>query len=134
VYACGDVASTWRPWSGDFRGSGHWTSAADGARGVAAAILGAPSLPSQIPYAWSDAFGLRIQQVGGPPPAGAALELAAFEDGFEARFHVDGELRCAVVGNRPRRMLELRRELSRSWSLDLVDTAGHGLATGSQPR
>ena len=131
VYACGDVASAWRPRAGDFRGNGHWTSAADGARAVAAAILGAPALPAQIPYAWSDAFGLRIQQVGGPPPAGAALELDGCAEGFEARFHVDGELRCAVVGNRPRRMLELRRELSRSWSLDLVDTAHRGLATSS---
>jgi 3-phenylpropionate/trans-cinnamate dioxygenase ferredoxin reductase subunit len=116
IYACGDVASSWRPWLAKFQGSGHWTSAADGARAVATAILGAPAPPSQIPFAWSDAFDVRVQHVGGPPPIGATLELDASAGDFEACFRIGGELRCAIVGNRPRRMLELRREITSSWS------------------
>jgi NADPH-dependent 2,4-dienoyl-CoA reductase/sulfur reductase-like enzyme len=134
VFACGDVASVWRPWLGDCRTIGHWTSAAAGARAVAAAILGAPAVPPELPYAWSDAFGIRLQLVGGPAPPGAELALHAWAGGFEGSYRVGGELRCAVVANRPQRMASLRRELGSTWARDFGDTVGYGRATGTAPR
>ena len=86
IFACGDVASAWRPWSGDCRSIGHWTTAAGNAQAVAAAILGTRPPPAQLPYSWSDSFGLRLQQIGGPPPPGAELTLDASPDGFEASY------------------------------------------------
>jgi NADPH-dependent 2,4-dienoyl-CoA reductase/sulfur reductase-like enzyme len=134
VFACGDVASVWRPWVGDCRTIGHWTSAAAGARAVAVAILGAPAVAPELPYAWSDAFGVRLQQVGGAPPPGAELVLETWDGGFEGSYRVGGELRCAVVANRPQRMATLRRELGSTWARDFGDTVGYGRATGTAPR
>ena len=45
VYACGDVASPWRPDLGRHVRREHWTAAAGGGRSVAAAILGRPPGP-----------------------------------------------------------------------------------------
>ena len=134
VFACGDVASVWRPWLGECRAIGHWTSAAVGARAVAAAILGAPAVGPDLPYAWSDAFGLRLQQVGGPPPAEAELVLDTGEDGFEGSYRIGGKLRCAVVANRPQRMASLRRELGPTWATEFGENVGYGRATGTTPR
>jgi NADPH-dependent 2,4-dienoyl-CoA reductase/sulfur reductase-like enzyme len=134
VFACGDVASAWRPWLGECRSIGHWTSAAVGARAAAAAILGAPAVGPDLPYAWSDAFGWRLQQVGGPPPAEAELVLQTCEDGFEASYRIGGELRCAVVANQPQRMASLRRELGPAWAIKFGENVGYGRATGTAPR
>jgi 3-phenylpropionate/trans-cinnamate dioxygenase ferredoxin reductase subunit len=134
MFACGDVASAWRPWLGACRSVGHWTSAAAGAQAVAAAITGAPAPPPEIPYAWSDAFGLRLQQVGGSPPVGAELVLDSCSDGFEASYLIGGELCCAVTGNRPQRAAAARRELAATWMQRLGETADHGLATSTTSR
>jgi hypothetical protein len=104
------------------------------ARAVAAAILGAPAVGPDLPYAWSDAFGLRLQQVGGPPPVGAELVLHAWADGFEASYRIGGELRCAVVANRPQRMASLRRELGRMWAREFGENAECGREKGTSPR
>jgi 3-phenylpropionate/trans-cinnamate dioxygenase ferredoxin reductase subunit len=134
IFACGDVASAWRPWSGDCRSIGHWTTAAGSAQAVAAAILGTRPPPAQIPYSWSDSFGLRLQQIGGPPPPGAELTLDASPDGFEASYRIDGKLQCAVVGNRPQRVASIRRELGETWDRHLDETVDHELATRSVSR
>ena len=134
VFACGDVASAWRPWLGRCLSIGHWTSAAAGAQAVAAAVLGAPPPAHSVPYAWSDAFGLRIQQVGGAPPPGAELVLDTSADDFEASYLVDGEVCCVVTGNRPQRAASARRELAASPRHDFGETADHGLATSTAPR
>jgi NADPH-dependent 2,4-dienoyl-CoA reductase/sulfur reductase-like enzyme len=134
VFACGDVASPWRPWLGDCRSIGHWTSAAVSARAVAAAILGAPAVGPDLPYAWSDAFGWRLQLVGGPPPVGAELVLHAWADGFEGSYRIGGELCCAVVANHPQRMASLRRELGPTWEHKFGENPGYGRETGTSPR
>ena len=63
-YACGDVATWFRPSLGRHVRVEHWTSAAGQARAVASAIAGEPVPYDESPYFWSDQFGLRLQHVG----------------------------------------------------------------------
>lgn len=65
VYAVGDAAEWWHPLAGAHRRVEHWTSTADQARVVAAAITGAPDpVLAEVPYFWSDQYDVKIQALG----------------------------------------------------------------------
>ena len=112
VYACGDVASAWRPSVSRRVRVEHWTSAAGQAASVARAILGREQPYDDLPYFWSDQFGLRLQHVG-HAEEWAAVEIKGDPDSFTARY-LDGEGRplAALLANRPREVAALRRELA----------------------
>ena len=112
VYACGDVASAWRPSVSRRVRVEHWTSAAGQAASVARAILGREQPYDDLPYFWSDQFGLRLQHVG-HAEEWAAVEIEGDSDSFTARY-LDGEGRplAALLANRPREVAALRRELA----------------------
>lgn len=106
VYACGDVAR----WAG--RRTEHWTSASGQGVAVARAIAGRPEPFADLPYFWSDQFGLRLQMVGHADHF-AAVELDGDERSFCARFlGVDGRPLAALLANRPAEVAALRRELA----------------------
>ena len=112
VYACGDVATAWRPWLGASLRVGHWTGAAGQGASVACAILGVEAPHEDLPYFWSDQFGLRLQHVG---HAGhwAHVDLEGDAESFRARYlDPDGRPLAALVANRPREVGPLRRELA----------------------
>ena len=111
VYACGDVALSWRPSLGRHVRIEHWTNAAGQGASVARAILGDPKAFDELPYVWSDQFGLRLQLVGRPEP-GDRVELEGDPESFAARYLApDGRLRAALLANRPQEAATLRREL-----------------------
>ena len=60
----GDVAAQWRPSLGRRARVEHWTSAVGQGAAVAHAIAGADRPYDDVPYFWSDQFGLRLQHVG----------------------------------------------------------------------
>lgn len=108
VYACGDVAL--------FRGDRveHWTSASGQAAAVASAILGAPEPYREIPYFWSDQFGLRLQMVG-TSRGRAQIELEGDPSCFSARYlGPAGETLGVLLANRPSQVAVARRELARA--------------------
>ena len=111
VFACGDVASAWRPSMGAHVRVEHWTSAAGQAAAAAHAILGRTRPYDDLPYFWSDQFGLRLQHVG-HPHGWETTELEGDEGSFCVRFH-DAQRRLlgALVANRPREVGALRREV-----------------------
>jgi 3-phenylpropionate/trans-cinnamate dioxygenase ferredoxin reductase subunit len=112
IYACGDVASWWRPSLGRHVRVEHWTSAAGQARAVAAAIVGDEQPYDEQPYFWSDQFGLRIQHVGSAGKWHQVL-LDGADDAFTARYvDRDGRLLAALTANRPAEIGGLRRELA----------------------
>ena len=112
VYACGDVARAWRPSLGAHLRVEHWTSAAGQAAAVAHAIMGDERPYDELPYFWSDQFGLRLQHVG-HAEAPAAIEIDGGADEFTARYlDEDGRLLAALAANRPREIGALRRELA----------------------
>ena len=112
IYACGDVASWFRPSSGKRLRAEHWTSAAGQAKAVAASIVGSPEPYDDAPYFWSDQFGLRLQHVG-HADEWYAVVLEGDEDAFTARYvDRDGRLLAALAANRARAVPALRRELA----------------------
>ena len=112
VYACGDVAAAWRPSLGTRLRVEHWTSAAGQAAAVAHAILGRERPYDELPYFWSDQFGLRLQHVG-HAHAWAAVELEGDESSWAARYlDEEGRPLAGLLVNRPREVGLLRRELA----------------------
>ena len=112
IYACGDVASWWRPSLQKRLRVEHWTSAAGQARAVAAAITGAGEPYDEPPYFWSDQFGLRLQYVG-HADGWYTVALDGDEDSFTARYlDREGRLLAALAVNRARAVPALRRELA----------------------
>ena len=112
VFACGDVASAWRPSVGRRVRVEHWTSAAGQAAAVAHAILGNKRPYDDLPYFWSDQFGLRLQHVGHAEDWDA-VELDGAPDSFTARYlDLAGRPLAALAVNRPRDVGALRRELA----------------------
>jgi NADPH-dependent 2,4-dienoyl-CoA reductase/sulfur reductase-like enzyme len=112
VYACGDVASSWRPALGAHLRVEHWTSAAGQAQAVAHAILGRERPYDELPYFWSDQFGLRLQHVGHAHEP-TATEIDRDGDGFTVRYRdPDERLVAALTANRPREVGALRKELA----------------------
>jgi 3-phenylpropionate/trans-cinnamate dioxygenase ferredoxin reductase subunit len=113
VYACGDVASAWRPSLGGQVRVEHWTSASGQAAAVARAVLGHEAAHDDVPFFWSDQFGLRLQHVG-HATSWARIELEGGREDFTARYlGVDGRLLAALVVNRPASVAGLRHELRR---------------------
>lgn len=111
VYACGDVASSWRPSLRQRVRVEHWTNAAGQAAAVARTILGQESVHDDVPFFWSDQFGLRIQHVGFASEW-ARVEIEEGTDAFSARYlDRDGRLLAALAANRPGDIAALRREL-----------------------
>jgi len=112
VYACGDVASAWRPSVGRRVRVEHWTSAAGQAASVAHAILGRERPYDDLPYFWSDQFGLRLQHVG-HAEEWDTVSLDGDEQSFVARYlDPAGRPLAALAVNRPREVGTLRRELA----------------------
>ncbi len=112
VYACGDVAQSWRPSLSAHLRVEHWTSAAGQAAAVAHAILGSDRPYDEVPYFWSDQFGLRLQHVG-HAEAPAAIEIDGDGDSFTAHYRdADGRLLAALAANNPGAIGALRRELA----------------------
>jgi 3-phenylpropionate/trans-cinnamate dioxygenase ferredoxin reductase subunit len=112
IYACGDVASSWRPSLGRRLRMEHWTNAASQAAAVARTILGEESVHDDVPFFWSDQFGLRLQYVGFASEW-ASIEVEDDGDTFSVRY-LDQEERllAALVANRPNEIAALRRELA----------------------
>jgi 3-phenylpropionate/trans-cinnamate dioxygenase ferredoxin reductase subunit len=112
VYACGDVASWWRPSAGRHVRVEHWTSAAGQARAVASALSGVDKPYDDTPYFWSDQFGLRLQHVG-HAETWDHVELDGGEAAFTARYtNLDGRVVSALAANRSTELAGLRRELA----------------------
>jgi 3-phenylpropionate/trans-cinnamate dioxygenase ferredoxin reductase component len=114
IYACGDVASSWRPSLGRRLRVEHWTNAAGQAAAVARTILGEESVHDDVPFFWSDQFGLRLQYVGFASEW-ERVEIEGLDDSFSVRY-LDGKgrLLAALAANRPAEIAALRRELAAS--------------------
>jgi 3-phenylpropionate/trans-cinnamate dioxygenase ferredoxin reductase subunit len=112
VYACGDIASTFRPSLGRRIRVEHWTSAAAQGAAVAHAILGREEPHDDPPFFWSDQLGLRLQYVG-HGEGWSRVENDGGTDSFSVRYlREDGALVAALLANRPREAATVRRELA----------------------
>jgi 3-phenylpropionate/trans-cinnamate dioxygenase ferredoxin reductase subunit len=112
VYACGDIASAWRPAVGRSLRIEHWTNAAGQGACVARTIVGRAAPYDELPYFWSDQFGLRLQYVG-HAEEWAAVDIEGDEDSFSAIYRrLDGRPLAALLANRAHEIGAVRRELA----------------------
>ena len=112
IYACGDVASSWRPWIGKRLRIEHWTNAAGQGACVARTILGGAAPYDEMPYFWSDQFGLRLQYVG-HAEEWAAVDIEGDENSFSAQYRrEDGQTLAALLANRGHEIGATRRALA----------------------
>ncbi|WP_430333803.1 NAD(P)/FAD-dependent oxidoreductase [Rhodococcus sp. ACT016] len=98
VWAVGDVAA-WRHEAGGHKRVEHWSNAGDQAKILAGAITGTgdPSAPAQVPYFWSDQYGLKIQALGTVSSDDDVHMIKDDGRKFVAYYSRDGVL-TAVVG------------------------------------
>ncbi len=112
IYACGDVASTYRPSLGRRLRVEHWTNAAAQGASVAQAILGCSVPHDDPPFFWSDQLGLRLQYVGHGEDW-SRVEIDGGADSFTVRYlAADGRLLAALLANRSGEAATLRREVA----------------------
>ncbi|GAA5044090.1 FAD-dependent oxidoreductase [Nocardia callitridis] len=113
VWALGDVAA-WLHGTGERKRVEHWTNAGEQAQVLAAALLGvAPkSTAAQVPYFWSDQYGLKIQALG-TPSAGDDVKIAA-DDGrkFLAFYAKDGAVTGVVGAGMTGRVMRSRAQIA----------------------
>ena len=130
VVAAGDVARWPHPAYGEVRIE-HWEVAAQ--QGVAAArslLAGRQAaVPfGDVPYFWSDLYGLRIQVLGHPSPDDeVSVVIGTLDDErFVALYGQEGRLRAAVAISMPRQLMAYRPLLVAGSSLAeaLALTAG----------
>jgi 3-phenylpropionate/trans-cinnamate dioxygenase ferredoxin reductase component len=111
VYACGDVATAWRPSLRSRLRIEHWTNAAGQGATVAGTILGRDTRHDDVPYFWSDQFGLRLQYVG-HADTWSSVEIDGDGESFSALYRDrGGKLLAALLANRALQAGAVRREL-----------------------
>lgn len=116
IVALGDVARVHRPDLGRTMRIEHWTNANKQAR-VAVANLLAGSMVEQhvdLPYFWSDQYGVRIQFTGivNPEDDVRIVDGAPEDRCFLAQYERDGIAVGVMAFNNPRAFGRARRQLS----------------------
>lgn len=117
VVATGDCAVSYRPYTGAVVRNEHWTHALEHPTTAVATLLGTAApvrrAGSDVPYFWSDQYGVRIQFAGhreeGDPVR--VVEGDPDQRSFLAVYERDGQP-VAVLGlNQPRLFTRWRRQL-----------------------
>ncbi len=90
VWAVGDAAA-WHGPLGVRRRVEHWSNVSSQAAVVAQDILGTAAPKPELPYFWSDQFGLKFQLIGSPEQSDAVITLAG--EGLAG-----GQIRGTVLG------------------------------------
>ena len=135
VYAAGDVARWPNSLLGEEVRVEHWTNASEqgaiAARNLLAVARGGEPKPyAEVPFFWSDQFGVRIQFLG-RARGDEEIEIVTGspdENSFVALYHRDGLLRAALGVSRPKQLMPFRKLLAEraTWqqAQDLVATFG----------
>ncbi|WP_278262081.1 FAD-dependent oxidoreductase [Nocardia sp. AG03] len=123
VFAAGDVASGFHPHRGGFERAQHWNAALSDGAAAARAILGLPVAPAEIPWGWTDQYGVSMQFAGWMHPHDELVvdgDLAARD--FLAVALRDGVPVGAVAMARPRELRAARALIAAGdpWSAELV--------------
>jgi 3-phenylpropionate/trans-cinnamate dioxygenase ferredoxin reductase component len=122
VWAMGDVA-TWRDAvTGRSRRSEHWTTAGDQAVVVARNLAGggeAAHTLSEVPYFWSDQYGVKLQSLGTPAPDDDVELLTVGPHKRPLALYGSAGVLTGVVGfGVPRQVMRMRRVLASQGTLE----------------
>ncbi|HEV7824534.1 MAG TPA: FAD-dependent oxidoreductase [Mycobacteriales bacterium] len=136
VWAAGDVAAFPDPVTGLPRRTEHWQSAVSQGAVVARNLLGAGAPLDEVPWCWSDQYGVNLQVCGSPRSDDAVRIRGSLDAGsFTAVFARDGVLSGAIGVDRPGDIRVLRKLLATApeTPLDLVADEGTELAGLAAP-
>ncbi len=119
VWAAGDCVSYPSARFGERINVQHWDHAMHSGRAVAAALLGSDEPYDPVPYFWSEQFG-RMVQYAGRHTAGDRLLLrgSTEEQAWSAVWLREGVLVAAMAVDRPRDLVQARRLIATSATLD----------------
>lgn len=110
IFAAGDVARRPEPFFDGLIQIQHWQNALRHSAAVGRAALGNGKPFSDIPWFWSDQFGLVIQMAGLPGVASDLVLRGSLEERRFCAFYLDGDrLRAAVGLNRSPEVQAARR-------------------------
>ena len=126
VVATGDVAAAPDPFSGQLVRNEHWTEALTHPEVAVATLLGGPvparRATADVPYFWSDQYGLRLQFAGHAMP-GDRTELVDGDvaaNSFVAVYRRDSRPVAVLGVDRPKVFNRWRRELAATLRADRV--------------
>lgn len=113
VWAAGDAARWYHPLYRQPLRVEHRLNAAEQGRLVARNMLGAAAPWAEIPFFWTDQYGIRLQVVGriGPEHRAQSLEGEADGHSFLTVFAHESQPPAIVAWNAAARLTALRREL-----------------------
>jgi len=124
VWAMGDVAALHDPIAGRQRRFEHWTSAGDQAVVVARNLAGDQDgadvhTLTEVPYFWSDQYGIKLQSLGTPSP-GDDIEVLAVgpHKRLLALYGAAGTFSGVVGFGVPRHVMRMRSLLAARASFD----------------
>jgi 3-phenylpropionate/trans-cinnamate dioxygenase ferredoxin reductase subunit len=113
VWAAGDAAAFPDLLTGAPRRREHWQSAVTQGTTVARNILGGDEPWAEVPWCWSDQYGVNVQVGGEPRPDDEMILQGSLEDSaFTAVFSRGGLLSGAICVDRPADMRSLRKLLA----------------------
>jgi NADPH-dependent 2,4-dienoyl-CoA reductase/sulfur reductase-like enzyme len=113
VWAAGDVAAYPDPSTGRPRRREHWQSAMSQGAAAARNMLGTGASWAEVPWCWSDQYGVNLQVCGDPHPDDDMAVRGSLDSGsFTALFARDGVLTGAIGVDRAADMRTMRRLLA----------------------
>jgi NADPH-dependent 2,4-dienoyl-CoA reductase/sulfur reductase-like enzyme len=113
VWAAGDAAAFPDPMTGLPRRREHWQSAVTQGTVVGRNILGAASPWTDVPWCWSDQYGVNLQVCGDPRADDDMATRGLLSNGkFTVLFSRDGVLTGAVAVDQPADIRAVRRILA----------------------
>ncbi|MEA2254842.1 MAG: hypothetical protein QOG35_887 [Solirubrobacteraceae bacterium] len=132
VYAAGDVAQWHSPLFGHPLRVEHWTNAAEQGATVARSILAGPAEAQplvSVPFFWSEQYETTIQFAGVSRHADEVRVVhgSADEERFVAVYGRGGRLVGALAFSAPRLLMEYRRLIAASATLD--EAVAHAAST-----
>lgn len=112
IWAVGDVAA-WQLRVGGRKRVEHWSSAGEQAKILAAALTGAREIPTaQLPYFWSDQYGVKIQALGTVTATDDVHIIADDGRKFLAYYERDGILTAVVGGGMAGGVMRMRGKIA----------------------
>jgi 3-phenylpropionate/trans-cinnamate dioxygenase ferredoxin reductase subunit len=113
VWAAGDVARWDHPLFGTRLRMEHWTSAADQGTAVGRDLAGAAVPLAEVPYFWSDQYGVKFQILGLPQPDDEVtlLRVGPGADRLLAVYGRGGVVTAVLGAGAPRWVLRMRSSI-----------------------
>ena len=103
MFAAGDVARRLDPKSGRYLRHEHWQNARRHAMAVASSMTGGRQPFDEVPWFWSDQYGINLQTAGEPLGGDTVVFRGDIEDMSFSAFSLDGDRLTGVIAvNRPR--------------------------------